>query len=119
MICKVQCRNKVIKGLKSSINILCTTLAHVQSSRPVGFVLDKMSRSSVQSGLVLADIVYGVCWLCNVVDFSKCYTCDCVLLSPSSQYSSDCISVRRDTVLWKANLSSSPLKMDRLLASSC
>lgn len=41
------------------------------------------------------------------------------LLSPSSQYSSVCISVRRDTVLWKANLSSSPLKMDRLLASSC
>lgn len=47
------------------------------------------------------------------------YACDLVLLSPSSQYSSVCISVSRDTVLWKANLSSSPLKMDRLLASSC
>lgn len=44
---------------------------------------------------------------------------DFVLLSPSIQYSSVCISVRRDTVLWKAKRSSSPLKMDRLLASSC
>jgi len=47
------------------------------------------------------------------------YTWDVALRSPSNQYFSDCISVRRDTVLWKANISSSPLKMDRLLASSC
>lgn len=50
---------------------------------------------------------------------SKGYAGDLVLLSPSIQYSSVCISVSRDTVLWKANLSSSPLKIDRLLASSC
>lgn len=49
----------------------------------------------------------------------KGYAGDLVLLSPSIQYSSVCISVSRDTVLWKANLSSSPLKIDRLLASSC
>lgn len=46
------------------------------------------------------------------------YACGLVLLSPSVQYSSVCICVSRDTVLWKANLSSSPLKIDRLLASS-
>lgn len=122
LFCKVQRHNK---GLKISINILCATLAHILSSSPTGFVLDEMSRrSSVQSGLLF--FFFGrvqVLWSMLVVQhgrlFPKCYACGFKLLSPSSQYSSVCISVSRDTVLWKANLSSSPLKMARLLASSC
>lgn len=60
-----------------------------------------------------------VCKLASKKHVLEGYACDLVLLSPSIQYSSVCISVSRDTVLWKANLSSSPLKIDRLLASSC
>ncbi|KAG9336224.1 hypothetical protein JZ751_002571 [Albula glossodonta] len=42
-----------------------------------------------------------------------------VLLSPSVQYFSVCISESRDTVLWKAKTSSSPLKMESPPAESC
>lgn len=41
------------------------------------------------------------------------------LRSPATQYSSVCISVRRDTVLWKANTSSSPVKIAREPDASC
>jgi len=40
------------------------------------------------------------------------------LRSPATQYSSVCISVSRETVLWKANTSSSPVKIARELPES-
>lgn len=106
--------NGVIKGIKIRINTSCATLR----SSLLGLALAARSRSSVCSALDFGRRVpQFLSW-----PFAGCVTQECytfVLRSPSIQYSSVCISVSRDNVLWKANLSSSPLKMDRLLASSC